>query len=75
LVVVFVVLLLLDRQNPSWLLHLTWTPPFLEIGAQDPLLRLPLVDPDLLVLGQPYTYIGNEHEAGRGRNWPPRRRW
>jgi hypothetical protein len=61
LVVLFAVLLL-DRQNPRWPVHLTWTPPFVELGAQDPLLRLVSADPDVLVLGRPYTRTWNELE-------------
>src|SRR5215212_125952 len=47
LVVAFALLLLLDRQNPFWPVHLTWEAPFVEIGHKDPLLILPDVDPDV----------------------------
>src|SRR3954466_15834234 len=62
LVVAFVLLLLLDRQNPRWPVHLSWNAPFVEVGQKDPLLILPEVDPDVLVLGRPYTRIWNELE-------------
>src|SRR4051812_39278964 len=36
LVAGFALLLILDRQNPRWPLHLTWTRPFIEVGHRDP---------------------------------------
>src|SRR4051794_9647000 len=62
LVVVFAVLIVLDRQNPRWPVHLTWTPPFVEVGQKDPVLILPAVEPDVLVLGRPYSRTWNELE-------------
>jgi hypothetical protein len=62
LIVAFGLLMLLDRQNPRWPVHLTWNAPFLEIGQKDPVLLLPNVDPDVLVLGRPYTRSWNELE-------------
>jgi hypothetical protein len=54
LVVVFFLLVFLDRQNETWPIHLTGGAPFVEWGRRERALVLPPVDPDLLVLGRPY---------------------
>lgn len=59
---ILVVLLLLDRQNPRWPIHLTWEKPFFELGGKTPVLPLPAVDPQVLVLGRPYSRIWDETE-------------
>jgi hypothetical protein len=53
-------LLALDRQTPAWPIHLAWKLPPIEIGRVEPQLRLPVVPPELLVLGRPYRRTWNE---------------